>query len=92
MSSHSREDESATYTNLKFTMEAMTKQFERFGNLSQQNNKRLTRFMTEIERRQPPATFGGSARRNFRRNVENEYEGVMGGEFEDEDPDVFVNY
>ena len=48
--------------------------------------------MTEIERRQPPTTFGGSARRNVRRNVENEYEDVMGGEFEDEDPDAFVNY
>ena len=48
--------------------------------------------MTELERRQPPATFGGSARRNVRRNVEDEYEGVMGGDFEDEDHDVFVNY
>ena len=48
--------------------------------------------MTELERRQQPTTFGGSARRNVRRNVEDEYEGVMGGEFEDEDPDVFVNY
>ena len=74
MSSYSREDESTTSVDLKFTMEAMTKQFECFGNLFQQNNERLARFMMEIERRQPPATFGGSARRNVRRNVENEYE------------------
>ena len=92
MSSHSREDESTTSTNLKFTMKVMTKQFECFGNLFQQNNERFPRFMKEIERRQPPATFRGNARRNVRRNIKNEYKGVMGGEFEDEDPNVFVNY
>ena len=92
MSSHSREDDSAITADLKFTMEAMTKQFKRFGNLFQQNNERLTRFMTKIERRQPHDTFGGCVRKNVRRNVENECEGMKGGEFEDEDPDAFVNY
>ena len=62
-----------------------------FGNLFQQNNEQLERFearMIELERRQQPATFGGSARRN----VEDEYEGVMGDDFQDDEPDVFVNY
>ena len=48
--------------------------------------------MKELERRQQPATFGGSARRNVRRNVEVEYKGVMGDDFEDDEPDVFFNY
>ena len=76
-------------------MEAMTKQFEHFGNFFQQNNERLERFearMTELEMRQQPATLGGSARRNVRRNVEDEYECVMRDDFEDDEPDVFVNY
>ena len=54
MSSNSRE-ESTTSVDLKFTMETMTKQLERFGNLFQQNNERLECFearMTELERRQ----------------------------------------
>ena len=92
MSSHSREDESATSTDLKFTIEAMTKQFECFGNLLQKNNGQLACFMMETERRQSPATFGGSARRNVTRNIENEYESMMGGEFKDEDTYFFVNY
>ena len=55
MSSNSREEESSPFVDLKFAMEATMKQFERFGNLFQQNNERLECFearMIEIKWRQ----------------------------------------
>ena len=55
MSSNNREEESTPSIDLKFTMEAMMKQFDHFGNLFQQNNERLEHFeamMMELERRQ----------------------------------------
>ena len=44
--------------------------------------------MTDLERRQQSATFGGSARRNVRRNVEVEYKGMIGDNFQDDELDV----
>ena len=57
MSSHNREEESTTSADLKFTMEAMIKQFERCDKLFQQNIEfweRIEERMTEIERRSQP--------------------------------------
>ena len=57
MSSNSREEESSPSADLKFTMEVMMKQFERFDNLVQQNTKcwePIETRMMELERRQHP--------------------------------------
>ena len=90
MSSNSREEEPSPSTDLKFTMEAMMKQFECFGNLFQQNNERLEYFearMTEIERRQHPRQY--PRKQDKRRTDKDEYEDVSGDDFEDDEPATF---
>ena len=93
MSSNSREQKSAPSIDLKFTIEAMMKQFEHFGNLFRQNNERQGHFearMMELERRQQPIQH--PRRQDRMRNIEDEYEGMLGDDFEDDEHVAFVNY
>ena len=89
MSSNSREEESAPSIDLKFTMEAMMKQFECFGNLFQHNNECLECFearMMKLERRQY------HRRHDRRKNIEDEYKGMLGDDFKYDEHATFVNY
>ena len=84
MSSNSREEESSPSVDLKFTMEAMMKQFEYFGNLVQQSSERwehLETRMMELERRKQPIQH--PRRQDRRRHVEDEYEGMSRDNFEE---------
>ena len=93
MSSNTREEESTPFIDLTFTMEAMIKQFEHFGNLFKQNNEHWEHFearMMELERRQQPIQY--PRRQDRRRNIKDEYEGMLENPFEDDEHVAFVNY
>ena len=93
MSSIKKEEEPSPSNNLIITIEVMTKQFERLGNLFQQNTDRLERFevrMIELERRQHPRQY--PRRQDRRRNNGDEYKDVSGDDFEDEEPIIFTTF